>query len=289
MPRERHNFKRLILGLQPSASDRAMRFAVEMAELLDLDLLGLFLEDGSLRELAGIPFAREFRPLGGGWQPFDLDRLAHDLEIAARGVERLFTSAVKDLARRSQFEVIRGPVREALISTSGTSDIVMIVEPASAAERISAQFSTLIEAAFRSAAAVLLVPPRIVRNAGPIVAIAMGPQDPSIDAAAAIAVAAKESLVLVEADRQIREHPHIAQLAADTGLTVRHVAAAGLAIDPSVCLSALHPWRERLLVLARPPSDGAIASALAAARQVPVLVIEPEIMPLGGSPSVRSG
>ena len=289
MPRERHNFKRLILGLQPGASNRAMRFAVEMAELLDLDLLGLFLEDGSLRELAGIPFAREFRPLGGGWQPFDLDRLAHDLEIAARGVERLFTSAVKDLARRSQFEVIRGPVREALISTSGTSDIVMIVEPASAAERISAQFSTLIEAAFRSAAAVLLVPPRIARSTGPIVAIATSPQDPSIDAAAAIAAAAKETLVLVEADRQIREDPHIARLADDTGLTVRHVAAAGLATDPSVCLNALHPWQERLLVLARPPSDGAIASALAAARQVPVLVIEPEMPPLGENSSVRSG
>src|SRR5512147_521839 len=124
MPHTVRSFRRLILGLQPGASDRAMRLAVELAELLDLDLLGLFFEDRSLHELAGIPFAREFRPLEGGWQPFDLGRLAHDLDVAARSVERLFTDAVKDLTRHSQFEVMRGSVGEALSSASNAGDIV---------------------------------------------------------------------------------------------------------------------------------------------------------------------
>lgn len=279
MPRALHSFRRLVLGLQPSASDRAMRLAVELAELLDLELLGLFLEDRSLRELAGIPFAREFQPLGGGWQPFDLDRLAYDLEVAARGVERSFTEAVKNLARHSQFEVMRGSVSEVLTSASTAGDIVMIVEPTSAAERVSAQFSALVEAAFRSAAAVMLVPPRIARNSGPIVAIATRPNDPSIATAAAIAGAAKETLVVLDTGDQIRDDRQLSQLAADTGVAIRRVAAAGLSPDPAACLDALRPLRERLLVMTRVPFDRGLASAIAAGRQVPVLVIEPERVP----------
>jgi len=279
MARELHIFKRLVLGLQSSPSTPALRVAVEMAELLDLDLLGLFLDDHSLRELAGIPFAREYRPLGGGWHPFDLDRLAHDLEVAAHSVERSFVDAVKDLATRSQFEVMHGPVAESLTSVSSTGDILMIIEPASVAERVSAQFSALIEAAFHSVAAVLLVPPRIVRSRGPIVAVATAANDPSIVAAAAVAVAAKETLVVVGADK-LREDSQLYQLAADTGLTVRRIAAAGLAADPSICLDALRSLHERMLVLTRLASDGAIASAIAGARQVPVLVVEPERLPL---------
>ena len=60
MPEQPHSFKRLVLGLQPRAPDRTMQLAVELADLLHLELLGLFLEDTSLRDLAGIPFAREF-------------------------------------------------------------------------------------------------------------------------------------------------------------------------------------------------------------------------------------
>lgn len=285
MPSESHSFKRLVLGLQLSAPDRAMRFAAELAKLLDLDLLGLFLEDSGLREFAGIPFARELRPLGGGWRSLDVDQLTHDLEISIRGVERSFAQAVKDLARRSQFEVTRGPVREVLGSMSGTGDIVMIVEPASAAARVSAQFAGLIEAAFRSTAAVLLVPPRIVRTKGPIVAIATAAGDPSIMAAAAIAVAAKETLVVIEAGKQVRGKVETSRLATDTGLTVQRIVGGELSPDPHACLEVMRALQERLVVMARTPFDGAIASAIGAARQVPVLVIEPERLRSGeGAP-----
>lgn len=281
MPTELHSFRRLVLGLQSSAPDPAMRLAVELAELLDLDLLGLFLEDASLRDLAGIPFAREFRLLGGGWHSFDLDRLMHDLDVAARGMERTFTQAVGSLSKRSQFEVMRGPVAEAITSISNTGDIVMIVEPTSAAERVSGQFSWLVEAAFRSAAAVMLVPSRIIRFKGPIVAVAMAGDFPTIAAAAAIAVAAKEKLIVIGPGGWDRENPRIAQLAAKTGLTIQHVTAGDLSADSTACLKAMRHLQERLVVMTRLPFDGATASAVVTARQVPVLVIEPERLPPG--------
>lgn len=276
MSREPHSFKRLVLGLQPGAHDRTVQLAVELADLLHLDLLGLFLEDSSLRDLAGIPFSREFRPLGGSWHAIDLDRLSHDFELAARSIERKFMGAAKRLPTGYQFEIARGSIVQTFASVSRTDDIVMIVEPRSPAERATQQFSWLLEAAFRSAAAVMLVPPQIARTKGPVVAIATSSDDPSIDAAAAIAIAANEELVIIEADGRDADDPRIGRVAADTGLTIKHVAAARIGLaDPAACALAFRQIQERLIVMTRGAFADTAALAIAAARRVPVLVVEP--------------
>jgi hypothetical protein len=276
MVTQSHHFKRLVLGLQPSAPDRAMRLAVELADLLQVELLGLFLEDTSLRDLAGTPFARELRPLGGGWCAIDFDRLSQELELAARSSERLFTQAAKRLQTRCQFEVVRGPTAATIASVSHTGDIVMIVEPVSPAERVTQQFSWLTEAAFRSAAAVMFVPPHIVRSSGPIVAIAATPDDPSIHAAAAIAVAARQELVVVEASRSVADDPRIRKLAADAGLAIKHVTVDDLPLTDSTFLDrAFRHLQERLVVVTRGVLADERAMLIASSRCVPVLVIEP--------------
>lgn len=282
MPKEPHSFKRLVLGLQPGAHDRTMQLAVELADLLHLDLLGLFLEDTNLRDLASIPFSREFRSLGGGWHTIDLDQLSHDFELAARSIERKFVSAAKHLLTGYQFEVARGPMAKTFTTFSRIDDIVMIVEPQSPAERATQQFSWLLEAAFRSAAAVMLVPSHIARAKGPVVAIVTSPDDSSIDAAAAIALAAKEELVIIEADGRDIDDTRLRKLAAGTDLIIKRVAAdrPGLA-DPAACALAFRQIQERLIVMTRGALADRTASAIAAARRVPVLVVEP----LGAAPS----
>jgi hypothetical protein len=62
-----------------------------------------------------------------------------------------------------------------------------------------------------------------------VVAIAATPDDPSVHAAAAIAVAAKEELVIIEANGQDTDGPHVRTLA-DTGLTIKRVSAAKIAL-----------------------------------------------------------
>jgi hypothetical protein len=276
MSKEPHSFKRLVLGLQPGAHDRTMQLAVELAGLLHLELVGLFLEDTSLCDLASIPFSRELRLLGGGWHTIDLDRLSRDFELAARSIERKFMDAAKRLPTGCQFEVARGSMAKTFASVSRANDIVMIVEPQSPAERATQQFSWLLEAAFRSAAAVMLVPPHIARKKGPVVAIATSPDDPSIQAAAAIAFAAKEELAIIEADGHDADDSRIRKLAADTGLTTRRVAAARLGLaDPAACAQAFRQIQERLIVMTRGALADGAASAIAAARRVPVLVVEP--------------
>jgi hypothetical protein len=275
MPMEPHSFRRLVLGLQPSAANRTIRIAVELADLLYLELLGLFLDDTNLRDLANIPFAREFRPLGGGWQTIELDRLSYDFELAARSIERMFTRAAKHLATRYQFEVARGPTAKTIATISRTDDIIMIIEPMSPAERATQQFSWLMQAAFESAAAVMLVPPHIVRTKGPIAAIATSPDDPSMHVAAAVAIAAKEELVIIEADGHDMEDPRVRSLTY-AGLTIKRMATAKTGLpDPATCAQAFRQVQERLIVMTRGAFRDDMASTIAAARRVPVLVVEP--------------
>jgi hypothetical protein len=280
MPTESHRFKRLVLGLQPRAPDQTMRLAVELAQLLNLELLGVFLEDTSLQNLACIPFAREFRPLGGGWHPIDVGQWSHDLELAAQSAERMFAETAKHLRTQFRFEVARGPMAATIATVSQTSDIVVIGEPVSAAERVTQQFSWLIQAAFRSAAAVMVVPSRIARARGLIVAIAMAPDDPSIAVAANIARAANEEMVVVDVCEKAIGEARVRALAGAKGLAIRHIISGRIAgVDAASLVHALRPLNERLVIMTRRASDGQVASTIATERKVPVLLLEPLELP----------
>jgi hypothetical protein len=276
MPREPQKFKRLVLGLQLRAPDQTMRLAVELAQLLNLDLLGVFLEDTSLQNLANIPFAREIRPLGGSWHPIDIKELSHELEVAARSAEKMFAEAAKHLPTQWRFEVARGPMAATIAAVSQSSDIVMIGEPRNIAERVSQQFYWLVEAAFQSAAAVMVVPSQIGRAKGPIVAIAATKDDPSIAVAAGIARAADEELVIVDVCETAIDEAHIRALAAAKALTIKHIIDGRITgVNATSLANALHPFHERLVVMTRSASDDQVASVIAAEQRVPVMVVEP--------------
>ncbi len=263
MTRAPLGFKRMVLGLHQGAPRRATALAVEFAQLFDIELLGLFIEDAGLRHLAGMPFAREISSLGGGWRRIEPARATRELDLAAGSAERQFVEAARALERR-QFEIVRACAAEALAAALRAGDIVAIGAPVAAAERAAEPFASLLEAAFGSSAAVMLAPARLARSAGPIVAIAAGPDDPSIAAAAAIAEAAGEQLVVVD----------LARGAAEEWLAARREAALRLAFADDALPRALQSLKERLAVVSRGVVGNRIALAIAASRGVPALSVE---------------
>lgn len=270
-------FKRLVIGLQPGASSASMRFAVELAELMRLDLLGLLLEDGNLANLATIPFAREIRSLGGGWRPIDADQMARDFELAAGSMRRAFAEAAKGLATRQQFDITRGAMADLVNSISRADDIVMIMEPTTPGERATHQFERLIQVALQSAAAVMFVPRRVIRTTGPVVAIMASPDDPSLPAAASIAAEAKEDLILLDIRHAAPDSPSVDKLTGKLIPKPKHIVASKVRLSqPASLQQALQPFHERLVVAARTVFHDGDAAAIAAARGVPVLVIEPQ-------------
>jgi hypothetical protein len=251
-------FRRIVLGLPYRVPPHAVRLATEFARLLRLDVEGLFAEDESLRGLAALPFAREFHPLGGGWRPLDVERLSREFEIAKRNAERAFIEAARNLGTACRLEVVKGSLAEMLASISSRGDIVLIMEPETEVERITAQYRALVEAAMRSLASVLLVPARIARQSGPVVAVASGPGDPSIEVAKALGRAANADVIVVEPFKSRGEERR---------------AEAGAAATVWQLGSALGNVRERLIVITR--SEESPPTMLASQRRVPILILEP--------------
>lgn len=269
-------FKRIVLGLHRSAADRTpLGLAAELAGLLRLDLLGLFLADEGIFHLAGLPFARELRSVGDGWRPLDIDELNRDVDLMARSAQRLFAETAGTLRTASSFSVMRGASSETIAAVSRAGDIVMIVEPGMPAERLTHPFATVVAAALRSAASVMLVPGRVMRRSGPVVAISAAPEDGSIAAALTIAAAAGEDLVVVagfEADSAW--NARLAETAAAAGLRARMVSTRAPLKDASAVSLVLTGLNERLVVMSQRAVDDPMPSMLAALRGVPVLVVD---------------
>jgi hypothetical protein len=267
------NFRRIVLGLSHDTPSQGLRFVADLAAILQLELFGLFVEEESLIDLASLPFAREFRTLGGGWQAIEVDRLTQELATLASGTQRLFMQCAKGLGTKCQFEIVRGSMAATITSVLRGGDIVVILETENIVERSTQNLSFLVDAAFRSsAAAVMIVPRHIVRRAGPIVAIAEGSDDPSIRTAATIAAATGEELVIVEAVKGAAK-PRISKPVVEVPRGVKHMTVVKKQFyHSSGIVSALYQFQERLIVVRRGAFDDLIPSLIASTRRVPVLI-----------------
>jgi len=272
MTKAPHEFKRMVVRLPQSSGDfAAVGATAQLAELLGLHLMAAFIEDISLSEVAGLPCVRELRPLGGGWRPIDIGQLARELENAAEAARRDFEHLARSCRCETSFSFARGSIAEVIHSLTTAEDIIVVIEPRNPAERVTQQFIRLVEAAFQAAAAVMIVPHRVLRTAGPVVAIAATRADPSIRVGLAIAAAANERLIVLGA------------LDADAQAAIREQAeAVGVEIMPtpqppfsaSALAARLARLNERLVVMTRGACADAVPPAIAAQRGIPVLVIE---------------
>jgi hypothetical protein len=235
-------------------------------------LVGIFAEDQSLNHLADLSCVRELRALGGGWQRIDVEQLQRCLGQAAADARRLFGDAAKALHTGARFDLAQGQIGEAIRSQSLPDDIIAVIEPKNPAERVTHQFQQLLDMALSAPAAALLVPSRISRRKGPVVAVATAEDDASIRAALKVAESSREKL-LVLAPPDI-DQTSLTRLAASHGVDVSRRPIRGGDIDALELASLLALTGERFMVLSR-SSNTRLPSRLAFERGVPVLVTEP--------------
>jgi hypothetical protein len=270
-------FTRIVVGLHYGLWEEVtVDLAAELAELLHLDLFGLFLADESVLSLAGLPFAREFRLSGGGWQPIDVERISIELELETRRAKRRFSEAVRTRRMAASFQILKASTADALRAVCRAGDIVMIAEPANFAVWASHPLCSLVEAARQSASAVLLVPRRVARQHGAVVALAAGPDDPSIDVAAMIAVAAKEELVVIDAGAADAQS-ELSRRSVKGAMMERRSADASRLVEPQYLSSLFERLDERLIVVTRRTFDDALPSLLGQLRRVPILALDPKL------------
>lgn len=269
-------FKRMVLGLPQNPGDyAAVAATVKLAELLNVNLLAALVEDATLIDIAGLPGVRELRPLEGGWRPMVAADLAREIEHAAGTARRLFAEAVQACRVETNLSLLRGSPADVITSLAMADDIIAIIEPRSPAERVTQQFTRLVDAAFKAAAAVMIVPSAIARTSGPIVAIASTPEDSSLTAALGVALAARERLIVMSLSGSATPFAALADRARSVGVHSETVAIVPRPASASALALSLAGINERLIVLSRGAFADPLAGAIASLRRIPVLVTEP--------------
>lgn len=241
-------YQRLILRVPTNSKDyAAVDFMAEFADLIGADLVGIFASDELMRSLAALPSAREFGH--SGWQPVNAEQAEQQASRAASEARRLFLETIKGYRARAHFNVARGLIGDIVSSQLGRNDIVAVVEPANPADRITHQFTHLLNCALSAHSAALLVPSRIAHRSGPVIAVASREPDGATDLALKLAELAHERLILLvppDADT-----PSIAQLVARSKTPVDQHRLPDANITRWTTESLLSRARARLIVTGR--------------------------------------
>jgi len=107
-------------------STAALTAAAALAEGLDAELAGLFVEDVNLQHLFGLPFAREFSVLTGAGRPLSQG----DVELAWRRealtLQRLLAEVAGRQRLRWSFRVARGRVSAEMSTLAQSFDLIVL-------------------------------------------------------------------------------------------------------------------------------------------------------------------
>lgn len=272
--------RRMLLEVSYSCADaQTMRTAAQFASMLGLGLHGLFIEDTSVLALAELQFVREIRLPTYEWRAIDAERMQAELRHTAAEARRRLNEAAASIGVPNAFEVVRGEPGDMIAAALSADDVVVLAAPANAARRLAPGLARLYEAIDRSPASVLLLPAGFAPQHGSVVALLSTADDPSLIAAAQIAVRAKENLLLLlprDGEHKLRDaEEHAVAL----GMPRSHVMTRQLsALQAEDVLHALGHTRDRLIVATRhacPVGGIADASRIAADRGVPVLLVTP--------------
>lgn len=107
-------------------SSAALTAAVTLAQALDAELAGLFVEDVDLHHLFGLPFAREFSALTGAGRPLTQDDVERAWRREAEALQRLLAEAAERQRVRWSFRVARGRVSAEVRTLAHAFDLIVL-------------------------------------------------------------------------------------------------------------------------------------------------------------------
>ena len=259
---------RMLIDLGLASGDGGgIEAAAMLAQLLALELRGVFVEDEALLALSAHPFARELRLPAHAWSPLETQEVAAGLDATAARLRRLLEAQGARLGIPAAFEVLRGDAGACIAGLCCGADILALGTPESAAGRSFGTFPRAWRAALGSPASVLLLPSRLARRRGPVALVASDGEAEAV--ALRLAAATGEGLLILEAPGMPGEAAAERARRAALRVTLRRIGAG----DAGAIAEGLGAARESLVVIARGSAgEGEAPPRLAAQRRVPVLL-----------------
>ena len=119
--------RRIVVALDASSySLAALRAAIELAELLDVDIEGLFIEDINLLYLCGFPFSREIGSYTATVRPLQNEVVERQLRTLGETIYNTMNRVVLKTPVRWTFHVRRGSVVNELLAAAQEADLLSI-------------------------------------------------------------------------------------------------------------------------------------------------------------------
>ena len=118
--------RRIVVGLDPAPRTRTvLDAAAAVAEKLEAELLGLFVENMNLLHFARFPFAHEVGFPSATRRPLDVAAMERSLRIAATEARDMLAAVAGGTALRWSFRVTRGVLAAELLAAADEADLVV--------------------------------------------------------------------------------------------------------------------------------------------------------------------
>lgn len=118
------SLRRIVVALDGS-SEATFDTMIELARELEVELVGLFVEDTELLDAAALPFGETGFPTASR-RALDVGAMERSLRAQARRIEREFGSRLLGRSVKWTFEVVRGRFGSAITSRVAGDDIVVV-------------------------------------------------------------------------------------------------------------------------------------------------------------------
>lgn len=147
--------------------------AMTLAQALEADIAGCFVEDVDLLNLAALPFARAVRPADRSVLEIEHEQMKKQISRAASTCENQLIARASGASVRCSFKTMRGVYSAEIARETATSDIV-VMNPLNLPHRRHDAVSLLVDGVRKARGAVVL-PERYRRSTGgPVVLVTTG-------------------------------------------------------------------------------------------------------------------
>lgn len=116
-------------------SAKALEQAVRLAERMDAQLEGIFIEDIDLIQITGLPFLREVRTVSRSEDAISLTRMEQELRVLARRAERLLSEQAARHNVVYSFRIWRGSIDNDLLAADIEADVFALTRLGAALTR----------------------------------------------------------------------------------------------------------------------------------------------------------
>lgn len=273
--------RRIVIGLRPMSDiDPSLAAATVLAAAIKAEVVGLYVQEDAMIDLAALPFARALEPGTARPERLTSDAMAKAIKQGAITCRRVLSAHAEKASVSWSFNVAHGELPVTIRSTVARSDFLVL-----SGDRVGFSPRRLIEeirSAPRDIGGILVaVPPRTTPSSGPVVAIddgdASGRETVLLASRiAGISGAPLNLLVIAATDEEVDRIVRRANSLISSGQSITaHRIAPGTPQAITAALSQLQPSFIVADKEGEPFDNDDTARALFRAARAPVVLLRP--------------